>query len=228
VGVGYTWDFSVVTANADLLMWGLGNTLKLTALALLIGTPLGLVLALMRLSPRRILRGPATAYVEVFRATPTLVQLYWLFFALPFVIDIHLNSFQAAVAALSLLSSAFLSEVFRGGILSIDSGQWGAARGLGMSYGQAMRRIILPQATKRMIPVFLERAIELLKTSSIAATISYADLLFVAQDLAFKTFRPLEIFTAAAVMFFLVILLASQLTRLLELRLARSGELSMR
>ncbi|GAB4065293.1 amino acid ABC transporter permease [Ancylobacter sonchi] len=224
----YQWDFSVIGDNAGLLLWGLGNTLLLTLIAILIGTPLGLAVALMRLSSRRWLVWPATVYVEVFRAAPALVQLYWLYFALPRLTGLRLGGFEAAAIALSILSSAFLSEVFRGGIASIGKGQWDAARGIGLSYPRMLRTIILPQAIRRMLPVFLERYIELLKTSTIAATVSFGDLLFVAQDISYRTYRTLEIFSAIAVMFFLVILLCSQLTRLVEHRLARSGEFTAR
>src|SRR5438552_8410590 len=220
----HVWTFAPVWANADLLALGLLNTLKVTGAALVFGVPLGLVLALMRLSPSRGLRWPAGAVIEVFRTTPPLVQLFWFFFALPILIKVEMTPYVAAVLTFSIQSAAFFAEVFRGGIVSVERGQWEAGRALGMMYGQLLRRVVLPQAVKRMIPAFLERAIELMKTTTLVATVAYADLLFEASDIAQKTFRPLEVFTAAAAIYFVVIFAASRLVQVSERRLARSGE----
>lgn len=222
--MGYQWDFSVVWRNSHLLLWGLVGTLKVTAAALALGLPLGLTVALLRLSRVRAVSLPAGVFVEFFRSTPPLVQLFWCFFALPILIGVRIDSFQAAVMTLSLQSSAFFAEVFRGGIVSVERGQWEAARAVGMTYSQLMRRVVLPQAVKRMIPAFLERAIELMKTTTLVATVAYADLLFEASDIAQKTFRPLEVFTAAAAIYFIVIFAASRVVQVSERRLARSGE----
>ena len=121
-------------------------------------------------------------------------------------------------------AAAFFAEVFRGGIVSIERGQWEGARAIGMSESQVMRRVILPQAVKRMIPAFMERAIELMKTTTLVATVSYADLLFQANELAQKTFRPLEVFTVTALIYFIFIFCVSVLAHRLERRLAVSGE----
>ncbi|HVL57801.1 MAG TPA: amino acid ABC transporter permease, partial [Burkholderiaceae bacterium] len=173
----YQWDFLAVFAEFDFLLGGLLNTLKVTALALALGMPLGLALALCRLSGSRALRWPASFVIEFFRTTPPLVQLFWFFFALPILIDVRMTPFAAAVVTFAIQSSAFFAEIFRGGIVSIERGQWEGAFAVGMTRPQAMRRIILPQAVKRMIPAFMERSIELMKTTTLVATISYADLL---------------------------------------------------
>lgn len=220
----HRWDFGPVWAHADLLALGLLHTLQVTGTALLFGVPLGLLLALMRLSPRRALAWPAGAVIEVFRTTPPLVQLFWFFFALPILVNVEMTPFVAAALTFSIQSAAFFAEVFRGGIVSVDRGQWEAARAIGMTDRQALRRIVLPQAVKRMLPAFLERAIELMKTTTLVATVSYADLLFQANEVAQKTFRPLEVFTAAALIYFVVIFGASQVALLFERRLAASGE----
>jgi len=158
----YQWDFAPVFANADLLVGGLLNTLRLTALALAFGLALGLLLALSRLSVRRWLSWPAGFVIEVFRTTPPLVQLFWFFFALPMLIGVEMTPFIAAVVTFSIQSSAFFAEVFRAGIQSIERGQWEGAMAIGMSRSQALNRIVLPQAVTRMIPAFMERAIELM------------------------------------------------------------------
>jgi polar amino acid transport system permease protein len=222
--MGYEWDFGIVLRDFDLLLLGLLNTLKVTAVALACGVPLGLVVALLRLSPSRWLRLPVGLFIEFFRSTPPLVQLFWFFFALPILLDVRIDPFEAAVLTLSLQSSAFFAEVFRGGIISIEHSQWEAGRALGMTHGQLLRRVILPQAVKRMIPAFLERVIELMKTTSLVAAISYADLLYQANAISQATFRPLEVFTIAAGLYFAVLFPTSLAVRGLERRLAVSGE----
>ena len=220
----YQWDFTPVLVNSGMLAAGLGNTLKLTVTALAFGVPLGLGLALLRLSRWRILSLPAGIVVEFFRTTPPLVQLFWFFFALPILIQVEMTPFVAAALTFSIQSAAFFAEVFRAGIVSIDSGQSDAARALGMTGAQSMRRIILPQAVKRMIPAFMERSIELMKTTTLVATVAYADLLLQANELAQKTFRPLEVFTVTALIYFVVIYFASLVVHRIERRLAVSGE----
>ena len=222
--MAYQWDFTPVLANTPLLAQGLLNTLKVTGASLVCGLALGLVLALLRLSPRRWLAVPAGFIIEVFRTTPPLVQLFWFFFALPLVIGVEMTPFVAAVLTFSIQSAAFFAEVFRGGIVSIERGQWEAARAIGMTHRQALGRIVLPQAVKRMIPAFLERSIELMKTTTLVATIAYADLLFAGNEIAQKTFRPLETFTVVALIYFVVIFAFSLGARQLERRLAVSGE----
>ncbi|MFN3400712.1 MAG: amino acid ABC transporter permease [Ferrovibrio sp.] len=220
----YRWDFTPVLANADLLLQGLVNTLAVTGTALAFGIPLGLALALARLSGRRLLAWPAGFVIEFFRTTPPLVQLFWFFFALPVLIRVEMTPFMASALTFSIQSSAFFAEVFRGGIVSVERGQWEASRAIGMTPSQSMRRIILPQAVKRMFPAFMERAIELMKTTTLVAIVSYADLLYQANEIAQKTFRPLEVFTVVAGIYFVVILMISLLARRLERRLAVSGE----
>lgn len=222
------WNFWAVMTDFDLLLLGLVNTLKVTALALLFGVPLGLCLAVLRLSGARPVSAAAAFIIEFFRTTPPLVQLFWFFFALPILIDVRMTPFIASIVTFSIQSSAFFAEIFRGGIQSIDRGQWEGGKAIGMSYAQSMRRIILPQAVKRMIPAFMERAIELLKTTTLVSTVAYADLMFQANDLAQKTFRPLEVYTVVALMYFVLIFALSQLSLRVEHKLAKSGESTVR
>lgn len=224
----YRWDFTPVLANWHLLAQGLANTLKVTSTALVFGLALGLVLALLRLSPRPFLSWPAGFVIEVFRTTPPLVQLFWFFFALPLLIGVEMTPFMAAVVTFSIQSAAFFAEVFRGGIVSIERGQWEAAKAIGMDRRQTLHRIVLPQAVKRMIPAFMERSIELMKTTTLVATISYADLLFAANEISQKTFRPLETLTVAALIYFVVIFAFSLAMRQVERRLAVSGDTTVR
>lgn len=218
------WDFTPAFSNIDLLLLGLLNTLKVTGLALCLGIPLGLVLALTRLSHLRPLSMLAAFIIEFFRTTPPLVQLFWFFFAFPILFNINMTAFMAAIVTFSIQSSAFFAEIFRSGIQSVDHGQWEGAKAIGMTRQQSLKRVILPQAVKRMIPAFMERSIELLKTTTLVSTIAYTDLMYQANDLAQKTFRPLEVYSVVALIYFLLIFCFSQLSILIERRLARSGE----
>nr|WP_325248069.1 amino acid ABC transporter permease [Amylibacter sp.] len=222
--MGYEWDFGIVFRDFDLLLLGLVNTLKVTGLSLLFGVPLGLMLALARLYGSWPIRLPVGFVIEFLRTTPPIAQLFWFFFALPILIGVEIDPFRASVLTFSLQSSAFFAEVFRGGIQSIDKGQWEASKAIGMNRNATLRRIILPQAVTRMIPAFLERAIELMKTTTLVSTISYADLLYQANNIAQSTYRTIEVFSVAAAMYFVVIFACSLAVRRLEKRLARSGE----
>ena len=222
--VMYEWDFSVIWQNYNLLLLGLLNTLKVTVVALSFGIPIGLVLALLRLSNKRWVSMLTGLFIEFFRSTPPLAQLFWIFFALPIILDVEIDPYMASVLTFSIQSSAFFAEVFRAGIISMEKGQWEAGYAIGMKRRQVLKRVILPQAVKRMIPAFLERIIELMKTTTLVSTISYSDLLFQANAISQLTYRPLEVFTVAAAMYFMVLFPTSVAVRRLERRLAVSGE----
>lgn len=224
----YQWDFWPVLANTDMLLAGFSRTLAVTAVALAGGIPFGLGLALARLSKSAWLSRPAGLIIEVFRTTPPLVQLFWFYFGLPIILRIEMTPFLAASITFVIQSGAFFAEIFRAGIVSVEKGQWEAARAIGMDQRQCMVRVVLPQAVKRMFPAMMERSIELLKTTTLVATVSLADLLFQANELAQKTFRPLEVFTVAALIYFLFITVVSYAGHRVERRLARSGEMAVR
>jgi polar amino acid transport system permease protein len=221
--VKYQWDFGAVFGHFDMLVVGLVGTLKLAAVSIVLGVIVGFVIALMRLSRRPLLHVPATAFVDFYRNTPPLVHFFWFFYALPILIGLSLEPFTAAVLALSTQSGAFYAEVFRGGIVSIERGQWEAARSLGMNYRTALRRVIVPQALRRMVPPFVERSFELTKTTALASSLAYGELLYQAMQVNSITFRPMEVYTTIAAMYFIVLFAASNLMRLFESRLARIG-----
>ena len=222
----YEWNFIPILTETGFLLAGFRNTLILTATALCGGLCVGLLLALCRLSSTRWLSIPADIIIEVFRTTPPLVQLFWFYFGLPIVLAVEMTPFLAAALTFTIQSGAFFAEIFRAGIVSIERGQWEAAKSIGMTHQQVMRRIVLPQAIKRMFPSMMERSIELMKTTTLVATVSYADLLFQANELAQKTFRPLEVYTVVALIYFLAITLISFFAGRVEKRFARSGELT--
>ncbi|WP_410217797.1 amino acid ABC transporter permease [Paracoccus sp. (in: a-proteobacteria)] len=215
----YSWDFGPVFERFDMLALGLLNTVKIAAVSIVLGVLVGMILAVMRLSSRKALRWPAAIFIEFYRNTPPIVHFFWFFYALPVMLSVSLSPYVAAVLALSTQSGAFYAEVFRGGIVSIERGQWEGAKALGMSHQAQMRRIIVPQAVSRMVPPFIERSFELLKTTALASTLAYADLLYQAMMVNSETFRPLEVYTTIAAMYLVLLITASQLARLAENRL---------
>lgn len=217
--MSYQWDFSPVLTRWPLLLDGLLNTVKIAAIAIVFGVLVGLLLALLRLSPRRLLRLPAAVFVEFYRNTPPIVHFFWFFYALPVVLNISLDPLVAAVLALSTQSGAFYAEVFRGGIRSIEPGQWEGAKALGMTHTQLMRRIVVPQAATRMVAPFVERSFELIKTTALASTLAYGELLYQAMMVNSETFRPLEVYTAVALLYLVLLVSCSALARVAEARL---------
>ncbi len=217
--IQYEWDFSVVWRNFDVLVAGLYGSLTVTGISLVLGLLIGLVSAPLKMSKHRFLSLPADSYIALFRNTPPLVQLFWFFFAFPIVIGVEFSPLQAAVFTFSLQSGAFFAEIFRGGIQSIERGQWDAGKALGMNYLTLMRRIILPQAVKRMIPALTNRGIELTKMTALASTISFGELLYEGRLLSSVHFRPIETFTVVAAIYFFILTPATLLVSQLERRL---------
>ena len=217
----HAWDFATLVANWNVLARGLVNTVLLALTCLISGMVLGLPIGAGRYASNPWLHWPATAFVEVFRNTPALVQIMWFFFAFPIIAPFDVDAFTAAALALSLNTAAFSAEIYRGGIQSIAPTQWQAAKALGMTYGQTMRRVILPQAIKRMIPAFTNRGIELTKMTTLASTIAFAELLHEAKTLSAIHFNPIEAYTAVALIFFALVYPVTLLVQRMELRLPR-------
>lgn len=199
-----TFDWSVVWDNRGRLLEGAAMTVTLTALTMAIAVPGGLALALIRLSGPPVLGRATAAFVEFFRATPLILQIYWAFYVLPAALGITMSAFATALVGLSLNISAFNSETFRAGIQSIRPGQWNAALALGMSRGQALRKIVLPQATLRVLPALASTWVSLFKDTSLVSIIAVADLSYVALKIRSETFRVLEVLTAMAGLYFLM------------------------
>ena len=203
------------------------NTLEVAAVAMVLATLLGLLLAVGRLSDHRIVRGLAGAYIEFFRAIPLLVVIFALYFLLP-KYGIRPSPFQALAGGLVLYNSAVLAEIFRAGILSIDKGQSEAAYGIGMRKSQVMTLILLPQATRRMLPVLIAQLVVLLKDSSLGFIIGYFELLRGARSLV-EFFTPrfgneytFQLYVAAAVIYIVINVLLSQLAKYVEKRTRRN------
>ena len=215
------WDFASIYDNRDALLMGALGTLHLFAISLVCGLGLGLIVGIGRYARSRLLYWPATAFVEFFRNTPVLVQILWFYFALPILSPFEISPLAAATLGISLNAAAFSAEIYRGGIQSIEPGQWDGARALGMRWSQAMRRIILPQALKRTLPALTNRAIEIFKVSTLASAVAYIELLQQAKLVASINFNPIEAYTTVAVIFFLFLWPLVQCTYWLERRLRR-------
>jgi His/Glu/Gln/Arg/opine family amino acid ABC transporter permease subunit len=214
--------FNVVFDAWPYLVKGLGITLVVTIASLVAGMILGLVVGLMRLSSNRAVAGVAAAYVAVLRNTPVLVQLIWVYYCLPILLGIDLDAITSCIVALSLHGGAYVGEIVRGGIQSIERGQLEAARSVGLSYSQVMRKVVLPQALRRVIPPLANEGVTLLKYSSLVSTLGVADLTYNAQVVATTTFRPLEIYTFLALEYLVLCLILSYGAFRLEVRLAKA------
>ena len=179
-------------------------TVELTVLTMAGALVLGMLLALARLSPAAPLRWFAVAFIELFRSTPLILQIYWVFYVLPYLTGIALPDFETALVGLILNISAFNAETFRAGITSIRTGQWHAAMALGMTRAQALRVAILPQAVRRVLPALATTWVSLFKDTSLVAVIAVADLSYVALQLRAETYRVLEVLTGMAAIYWLL------------------------
>ena len=196
------------------------TTLKVSLIALLIGLLLGIVICLAKISTIKVLNVLATIYVEVIRNTPILVQIMIIYFALPEV-GISFTPFMSAIIALSINSGAYVSEIFRSGILAIDKGQMEAGRSLGLSYFQTMKFIILPQALKNSLPALGNEFISLVKESSIVYFVGVADIMFAANTVKNATYETFGPYLIAAAIYFIITSVLSFLVKRLEKKLAK-------
>ncbi len=219
--MGYEWGFGFLLRYTGLFVEGVRITLEYTAGTVALGLLIGLVLGLARLSRSRWLNAPLVAVIEVFRCTPLLVQIIWFYYALPVIIDVQIPAPVAATLVLSLYTGAFYAEIFRGGVLSIEAGQWDAARALGLRWGTLMRLVVLPQAVRRMIPPFMNQSIIQLKNTSLVSVIAVPDLLYQGTRITGDTYKPLETYTVVAVIYFLILFPMTRLVQAYEGRLAR-------
>jgi polar amino acid transport system permease protein len=213
-------DWSIVWEYLPFLIRGAGTTLAITAVATAIATVFGLVLALARISGRRILSWPAYIYIEFFRTTPPLIQIVWFYVVVPVLTGYEVNSFQAASAALGLNVAAFLGEIFRAGIQGIDATQRDAAQVLGLSRVDTYRFVILPQALRIVLPPATTTVMLLLKATALASAIGTMELTRVGQLISIETFRPFEVLTVVALIYFVINYPIALAARYLERRLA--------
>ena len=199
---------------------GLGTTLTLALISVAIGCLIGAIVAIMRLSKSKLLGAIATVYTEIVRDTPLLLQLYFFYFLLPDLLPaLKLSKFTCIAVALIFNSGAYMSEVFRSGIQSIDRGQTEAARSLGLSASQTMIRIILPQAFKNVLPAMCNEFVAITKETSLASTFYVGDLMTQYQTISGKTYMVIEPLIIIGVIYFVVTFTMSKLIAVLERRL---------
>jgi cystine transport system permease protein len=208
---------------APVMLTGAGYTLLFAVAAMIGGLVLGFPTAVMRISPWAPLRWPASLYVSAIRGTPLLVQLFVIYYGLPSV-GIEFTPVTAGVLALSLNGGAYLSESLRGAIHSIGQGQWRASFSLGLSYRQTLRFIVLPQALRVAVPSMSNTLISLIKDTSLVSVITMTELMLATKEVIATTFRPLPLYIAAAVIYWMLSLIFEQVQRYAERRLNRAHQ----
>ena len=217
------FDFSPIWESWHSLATGTAVTVEITAAALVLGCLLGLLVGLGRLSPqRRILYGICTVYLTLVRGTPLLVQLFIWFFGLPHF-GILLPAYVCGILGLGIYSGAYVSEIVRGSIQSIERGQMEAARSLGLPYKLAMRRVILPQAFVRMIPPLGNEFIALIKNSALVSLLTIADLMHEGEKIISVSYRSLEVYLVIAVIYLMLTSITTLILRRIEKVLRSEG-----
>ncbi|WP_198145302.1 MULTISPECIES: amino acid ABC transporter permease [Selenomonas] len=212
------FDMNLVVNSFPLLLVGAGVTIQITVLSTAIGFVIGLIVGVARISHLRPLRMLAEVYVEFFRGTPLLVQIFLFYFALPVITGQRIDPFIAAISACGINSGAYVAEIFRAGIQSVDEGQMEAGRSLGMTWLQTMRYIIVPQAFKRVIPPLGNEFIAMLKDSSLVSVIGFEELTRRGQLIIAKTYGSFEIWMSVAVIYLVMTLTISRFVAYLERR----------
>lgn len=223
-----SFDLSILIDNWHYFALGLAKTILICAISLPLGFALGSLIALIRLRAGLVLNGIAIAYIELIRNIPFLVQVFLLFFALPFA-GIRLSPMTAGIIALSSYAAAYFSEIVRGGILSISAGQSEAARALGLSYGLTFWKVLFPQVVGYVLPAATNLTITLIKESAALSIITVGELTYMSQDVIGRTFAPVEVFTLIALLYWGLNALLAQIAAWLEkylqpqMGLARAG-----
>lgn len=211
--------FELLIDSMPVLLNGLWITFLITIISLFFALIIGLVLGLFSISKIKILRIISMVYLDIIRGTPILIQILFIYVGIPSVTDISMSAFTAGVIAISINAGAYLVEIFRAGINSIDKGQMEAGRTLGFSYGETMRIIILPQAIRRMIPAFVNQFIVSIKDTSLLSVIGIAELTMSGQSIYSMNFRAFEILSLVGFLYFILIYALTLFSRWLERRL---------
>jgi polar amino acid transport system permease protein len=221
--VSYDFSFGVVADYLDVLLEGLLTTVEFTLVCIVLGALLGFAISLMRVSRARGLRIASTAYVEFFRGTPVLVQLFWIFFCLPIVLHVEIGNFASSVIALTLFMAAISSETFRAALLAIPSDHIDAGVALGLKPYQRVRHILFPQALRLAIPTLLSNSVSLFKESSLVSAVGMSDLMYVGQNISNISARPIEVLTTVALLYFAVAFPLTRAVAHLEARMLRTA-----
>ena len=210
-------DWSSIHQYLPFLLQGAEMTIYITLLSLIISTPLGLIFAAAKMCPWKIISWPIATIINITRGLPMIVVLFYIYFVFP-DIGITLTSFQASVIGIAFCFSTYIAEIFRAGIESVDRGQLEAARSMGMSYGKAMRRVVLPQACHVALPPFSNTLVMMLKDSALASTIAVTEMTRQGQLIAASTFDNTTVYTLVALLYLVLCLPLLALTKKLEKR----------
>ncbi len=216
----FEFRFDIVWNNISILLEGVQTTIMLSLLTMLLGTIIGLFVAIIRLRVRRLFAIPFVIYVEVFRGTPGLIQIVWIYYCLPIVTGLELSAFTSLVIAMALNVGAYLSEVFRAGIQAVDKGHVEAACALGFKPTQISRRIVVPQAAYRMIPAIGNVFVSAIKLSSLCSVLGMSELMYQGQLVIANYFRPIEVFTVVALIYLIMAYSTSLFMMFLEWKFA--------
>ena len=198
------FDWNVIWTHRTALLEGAAMTIGLTVVTMLLAVPGGIVLALMRLSNNQLISNASLAFVEFFRNLPLILVIYWAFYVMPIAFDVQFSALTTALVALVLNISSYNAETFRAGINSIRKGQMEAALAMGMSRRQAMFKVVIPQAARRILPVLASTWVALFKDTSLVSVIAVSELAYAAMQIRAQTFRVLEMLTAMAVLYWLM------------------------
>lgn len=212
----YTVDFLFLFEYWEVLLEGLAASLQVTGLCLLLGLALGFLVSLMRVSSNKLIYSVSTVYVEFFRGTPVLIQLFWIFFCLPLILGTEISNFSSAVIALTLYMGAISSETFRASLLSIDKDQSDACIALGLDSLTKIMHVILPQAILRAVPTLLSNTVSLFKESALVSAVGMSDLMYIGQNISSVTAKPVEMLTAVAFIYFIIAFPLTRCVSLLE------------
>jgi len=215
-------DLERIIPSIPYILKGTFITLEYAGFSLFFGFIMGLILTLMKLSSLKMLKGFADIYTSVFRGTPLLVQLYLFYQGIPELTGYRISAFEAGILTFSLNSGAYVSEIIRGGVKGIDKGQLEAALSLGVSYPQALKDIIFPQAIKNILPALVNESIDMLKESALISVFGESDLLRRANIVAAEKYLFFEPLLVAGAMYYLLVMILSWFAKRLEVRLARS------
>ncbi|MEH7074590.1 amino acid ABC transporter permease [Neobacillus drentensis] len=209
----------IISAAIPMLLKGLQVTLYIFVIAIILGFLIGLVIALLRLAPSKILNWIAKIYVDAIRGTPFIVQLFFIYFGVNSLQIVSLNSTTAGIVTVAINAGAYFAEIIRAGIQSIDKGQTEAARSIGFTGAQTMRYVVLPQAFRRMLPTITNQSIISLKDTSLLSVIGIADLTQQGQIQASATFEAFKIWLVVGIIYFIIIYLLTILANFIERRI---------
>ena len=218
---------AILQSYSSMLLGALGKTLLLTLLSLLFAMIIGMIFALMNVGRNRVLNCISTIYVDAVRGVPLIVLAYFIYFGVPSgmkmmgATDFRLSALQAGTIALAMNCGAYMAEIIRAGIQSVDKGQMEASRSLGLSYAKSMRLVILPQAIRTMVPSIINQFIITLKDTSILSVIGFPELTNMGKTIAGNTFKSLQTWAIVGIMYMIVIVALSKLAKRIERRIDR-------